>query len=69
MVGTLVSGIEERGEKRGRGDGKCSTGMKLISFMSHTSSNIRIIIYLINAVYNAQVGRCAFCVLLMLACR
>lgn len=57
MVGALVSGIE-RGKKRGRVDGKCSTGMELISFKSRTSSNIRIIIHLINAVYSAQVGRC-----------
>lgn len=43
-------------EKRGR-DSKCSTGMELISFNTCTSS-IRIIIYLINAVYSVQVGRC-----------
>lgn len=46
------------GGKRGRVDDKCSTGMELISFKSRTSSNIRIIIHLINAVYSAQVGRC-----------
>lgn len=42
------------------GDGKCSRGMELISFNSRTSHNIRITIYLINAVYSAQVGRCVF---------
>lgn len=33
--------------------------MELISFNTCTSSDIRIIIYLINAVYSVQVGRCA----------
>lgn len=56
-------GREERrgggGERRGGEAAKCSAGMKLISFKSCTSSNIRIIIYLINAVYGTQVGRWA----------
>lgn len=53
---------EERGEEKGgeREAAKCSAGMKLISFKSCTSSNIRIIIYLINAVYGTQVGRWAW---------
>ena len=46
----------KRKKKRGR-DSKCSTGMKRISFNTCTSSNIRFIICLINAVYSVQVGR------------
>ncbi len=58
--GSSCKGYRER--KRRRGDSKCSTGIELISFNTCTSSNIRIIIYLINAVYSVQVGRCVLCV-------
>lgn len=47
----------ERERKRWR-DSKCSTGRELISFNTCTYGNIRIIIYLINVVSSAQVGRC-----------
>lgn len=50
-----IGGGEYSGGMEG---GKYSRGMELISFNSRTSHNIRITIYLINAVYSAQVGRC-----------
>lgn len=58
-VGVLVSGIG-RGGKKGRRDDKCSEGKELISFNTHTSSYMRIITDLINAVYSEQVGKCVF---------
>lgn len=58
MAGVLVEG-RTRGEKRGRErDSQCSTGAELISFNTCTSSDIWIIIFVINAVYSVQVGRC-----------
>lgn len=42
----------------GRRDSKCSERMELISFSTHTSSYIRIITDLINAVYREQVAEC-----------
>lgn len=56
-VGALVSRME-RGGETGRRDSKCSEGMELISFYTHTSSYIRIITDLINAVYREQVAEC-----------
>lgn len=53
-VGALVS----RMEKTGRRDSECSEGMELISFNTHTSSYIRIITDLINAVYREEVAEC-----------
>lgn len=53
--GSSCKGYREK-KKRG-GDSKCSTGMELISFNTCTSSNIRIITFLINDVYSVQVGR------------
>lgn len=59
-VGALASGIGRRGET-GRRDGKWSEGKELISFNTHTSSYMRIITDLINAVYSEQVGKCVCC--------